>query len=333
MSRKAGIKKDKRVEGLTPVAIRAMKGRKVGLLMGGRSREREISLRSGSCVLKALRSLGYKVTPIDCGSDLPVILKRRKVEVAFIALHGEFGEDGSVQGLLDLMGIPYTGSGLLSSAISMDKGIAKTVLEGEGVRTPRYYVDRGASKGGAEGGKVKYPLIVKPIAEGSTIGIRVVRKRADLESALRYARRYGGGRGPAKDKDILVEEFIEGREVTVSIIEETVLPVVEINPKSEIYDFNAKYVKGSTDFTVPAPLSKGVEAKVREAALQSYRALRCRGAARVDIMLSKGGTPYVLEVNTVPGMTDLSLLPMAAMAAGIDYGTLVELMLLKARCN
>jgi len=282
--------------------------------MGGISEEREISLRTGGAILDALKAKGYKAVPIDAGRDLGRVLKNKKIDIAFIALHGRYGEDGCVQGLLEVMGIPYTGSGVKASAMAMDKATAKKVMLHHGVSTPAstIYNGKGVSK-------VKLPVVVKPASQGSAIGVSIVRKPAALKKAVAYAEGFGGG--------VLIERFVEGRELTVAILDGKVLPTIEIRPRKGFYDYNAKYTKGMTEFLVPAPLKKSVDRRVAREALAAYESLGCSGAARVDVMLDKLGTPYVLEVNTIPGMTSLSLFPMAAAAAGMDYPALCEEML------
>lgn len=291
-----------------------MKKKRIGVLMGGLSEEREISLRTGAAVLKALRDRGYRAVGIDAGRDLPAVLVKRKVEAAFIALHGRYGEDGCVQGLLEVMGIPYTGSGVKASALAMDKAAAKKVMLYHGVSTPASCIyEEGVRP------KMKAPLVVKPACQGSAIGVSIVRKDSGLKAALREAVRFGG--------PVLIEKYIEGRELTVSILDDRVLPTIEIRPKKGFYDYAAKYTKGMTEFLVPAPIPAAVDRKAARESLKAYEALGCRGAARVDVMLDARGIPFVLEVNTIPGMTELSLFPKAAEAAGMDYGTLVEEML------
>ena len=291
-----------------------MKRKRIGVLMGGISEEREISLRTGGAILDALKAKGYKAVPIDAGRDLGRVLKNKKIDIAFIALHGRYGEDGCVQGLLEVMGIPYTGSGVKASAMAMDKATAKKVMLHHGVSTPAstIYNGKGVSK-------VKLPVVVKPASQGSAIGVSIVRKPAALKKAVAYAEGFGGG--------VLIERFVEGRELTVAILDGKVLPTIEIRPRKGFYDYNAKYTKGMTEFLVPAPLKKSVDRRVAREALAAYESLGCSGAARVDVMLDKLGTPYVLEVNTIPGMTSLSLFPMAAAAAGMDYPALCEEML------
>lgn len=291
--------------------------------MGGVSSERDISLKTGGSVLKALKESGYNAVGIDAEKDLCSKIKRRGLKAAFIALHGRLGEDGSVQGALELMGVPYTGSGVLASAMAMDKVTAKKIFNCHGIATPGFVLED--EKKGAWPSGMTLPLIVKPASGGSTIGVTVVRRRAGLKGAVSKAKRFSSR--------VLIEEFIEGRELTVAIMDEEVFPVVEIIPKKGFYDFKAKYTPGMTEFRVPAPLKKTVEKKVTRAAIGAYSALRCRGAARVDIVLDSAENPFVLEVNTVPGLTETSLFPMAAAAAGLGYRDLVVRMLQGAALN
>lgn len=296
------------------------KTKKIGVLMGGLSEEREISLKSGGAVLKALHGMDYKAVSVDIsGRGVVKDLIEEEIEVAFIALHGRGGEDGTIQGLLEIMEIPYTGSGVRASAIAMDKAVAKAIFIESGIPTPEFRLMSG--KVGAES-PIGLPVIVKPASQGSTIGIGLVETDSDYKAALTEAYKYG-------DR-VLVEKFINGRELTVSVIGETVYPTVEIIPKDGIYDFKAKYVKGETEFKAPAVLDKDIERRVRMAARAAYDCLGCAGGARVDIVINKEGDPFVLEVNTVPGMTDLSLFPMAAAARGVGYGAIVEELLLSA---
>lgn len=296
------------------------KNKKIGVLMGGISAEREISLRTGNAVLAALKEKGYKAIGIDAGRDLATVLLKKKIDVAFLALHGRYGEDGCVQGLLEVMGIPYTGSGVQASSIAMDKVSAKKIMIYHGVSTPRYMVYCCPDE------KLpRPPFIIKPACQGSAIGVSIVKKISEIGPALRKAKKCGG--------PILIEEFIEGRELTVSILDGDVLPVIEIRPKDGFYDYRHKYTKGMTDFVVPANIKKDIEKKVVRESLAAYGALGCWGAARIDVMLDAKGRPYVLEVNTIPGMTELSLFPRAAAAAGLNYASLVEKMLLGAGLN
>ncbi len=303
--------------------IADFKGKRIGVLMGGLSEEREISLKSGRAVLEALKSRGYNAVAIDVGSEVAVLLRQEGVELAFIALHGLYGEDGAIQGLLEIMGIPYTGSGLPASAAAMDKAAGKIIFDRYGIPTPAYSVLRDGENKLPQW--LGLPLVVKPASHGSTIGIGVADTPAEFQRAVSEAYAF--------EDTLVVERFISGREVTVSIIDGTVLPVVEIITRARIYDFRSKYGKGTTEFVVPANLEGNIAEGINEAALVAYKALRCSGAARVDILLDEAGDPFVLEINTVPGMTGTSLLPMAARAAGMDYEALVEEILLGARLH
>jgi D-alanine-D-alanine ligase len=291
---------------------------RVGVLMGGASAEREVSLRSGKAVEEALRSQGLAVEGIDVGADIAEKLRASRVEAAFIALHGRGGEDGTVQGLLELMGIPYTGSGVLASALAMDKIFSKQIFQCCGLQTPPYQV---WAKGDDLPRPVSFPdfglpVVVKPAQEGSTIGVSVVWQEDELEPACAKALQFG--------RTLLIEKYIPGREITVGILGDEVLPPIEIVPSSGFYDYRAKYTSGMTEYLVPAPLSKEAILRVQESAMKAHRALGCEGFSRVDFRLEDGGTPFALEVNTVPGMTETSLLPKAAAAAGYDFRALTR---------
>ncbi len=289
------------------------KGMTVGVLMGGASSEREISLKSGKAVLQALQRKGYKTVPLDAAKDLASLIRRSRIDVAFVCLHGKAGEDGTVQGFLEILGIPYTGSGVKASAIAMDKIHTKKLLRFHGIPTPDFIVcDRLQSRYYG----VSYPAVVKPADEGSTIGIACVETPRELKEAVGHALEYSD--------QVLVERYVPGREMTVGILGETSLPVVEVRPAGGFYDFAAKYRSGDTEYLVPAPLSPRVARKVQNLALSVHRLLGCVGVSRVDLILAKGMRPYVLEVNTIPGMTETSLLPKAARAAGIPFEDLVE---------
>ncbi len=291
----------------------------IGVLMGGLSEEREISIKSGLAVKKALDERGYKAVAIDVGRDIAKRLMEENIEVAFIALHGRYGEDGLIQGLLEMMHIPYTGSGVLTSAICMNKVATKIFFNHHHIPTPPYHVVRDGSPGEPP---FEPPLVVKPASQGSTIGVSLVTSKLHYHEAVREAL--------AHDDTLIVERFVEGRELTVAILEDTIFPIVEILPKEEIYSFRAKYIKGNADFKVPALLKKDEEEEIRALAYRAYRTLGCSGGARVDVILTYDGRPYVLEVNTVPGMTEMSLFPMAAASYGMGYGALVENILFNA---
>ncbi|MBI4715442.1 MAG: D-alanine--D-alanine ligase [Nitrospirae bacterium] len=299
--------------------MRIMK--RVGVLMGGMSSEREISLKSGRLVAEALKRRGYDVVPLDVDREVAAALRREKVEAVFIALHGRYGEDGAIQGLLEVMGIPYTGSGVLASAVGMNKIMTKRILESRRIPTPASIVVRrdgypGAGRESIRRRGLRFPWVVKPSAQGSTIGVRVVDREELLEEALGEAFRY--------DPEALVEEFIPGREVTAGILGGEPLPLVEIVPKESFYDYATKTTAGMAEYRVPAPLPLETTRAIQSAALDVHRAVGCRGVSRVDFRVDPTGRPFVLEINTVPGMTETSLLPQAARAAGIDYDTLVE---------
>jgi D-alanine-D-alanine ligase len=308
---------------------------RVGVLMGGQSAEREVSLKSGQAVYRTLQQRGYDVVAIDVDAALVDRLRALKVEVAYLALHGPGGEDGVVQGLLESLGVPYTGSGVKASAIAMDKATAKTLLSAHGVPVPpgvvltvghSSLVTRHPSRTVPIPPGLRYPVVVKPVAQGSTIGVSVVRRPAEWAPALRAAGRYG----PA----VLVETYIAGREITVSVLDGpaglAALPPVEIVAPGGFYDFQAKYQKGRSTYLCPAPLPVRVSRHLQRLAVNAYRVIGCAGAARVDFRVRPDDHPSVLEVNTIPGMTEMSLLPMAAAQAGIDYGALTERILWSA---
>lgn len=294
----------------------------IGVLLGGLSAEREISLKTGRACLQALQQLGYRAVPVDPGHDLPEQLKTAGIEVAFIALHGRFGEDGRVQGLLEMLQIPYTGSGVLASSLAIDKVVTKQLLRYHELPTPEFDFMR---PGDASEDLLKrcrhLPLVVKPSREGSTIGISIVHSREAL--------RHGIDTAAALDGTVLVEDFIAGSELTVSVLDGQALPIIQIVPRSGFYDYHAKYTAGQTEYLLPAPIDMVSTQRIQQAAVDACRVLGCRGAARVDFMLREREF-YCIEVNTIPGMTETSLLPKAAAEAGIDFPRLVELILLDA---
>lgn len=292
------------------------KDKKIGVLMGGLSAEREISLRSGNACLKALTSRGYNAVAIDAQRDLPFRLRDEGIEVAFVALHGRYGEDGTVQGLLEVLGIPYTGSGVLASAIAINKAVTKEILRSKGVRTPGFIAVNRIED--VRDLKMSNPVVVKPAKEGSTIGISIVRDRENLISAVEEAFRY--------DTLVLIEDFVKGREVTVSLLDGRPMAIVEVRPKSGFYDFKSKYTAGMTEYKCPADISNEISKVCREMAVDVYDAVGCSGAARVDIIIDEGG-PQAIEINTIPGMTETSLLPKAAACEGMSFDELVERML------
>jgi len=294
---------------------------RIGVLMGGLSTEHNVSLKSGKAVVKALQSLGYHPIPILVGRDLPARLSEERVEVAWLALHGRFGEDGCVQGLLEVMGIPYTGSDVVSSAVAMDKIRTKRTVDGcPSIRLARDWV---VGRGQPVTADLSFPVVVKPSVGGSTIGIERCEDRSGLEEALTRAH--------ALCDEVLVEAFVEGDEITVAVLGGHALPVIRILPQSGFFDFEAKYQDGSTVYEVPAVLPDTLIGLAQRAAVEAYNALGCRGLCRVDFMV-QNDVPIFLELNTLPGMTATSLSPMAANAEGISFETLVERILLGAKC-
>ena len=287
---------------------------RVGVLSGGPSREREISLRSSRSVYEALSGEGVDAVLLDIVDDLPLAIRMNRIDVAFIALHGRFGEDGTVQKMLEDIGVPYTGSGVEASRLALDKIATKKVLEGAGIKTPRYLELDSSSAGAPDLSSLGYPLVIKPQLEGSSIGLSVVRGGADLPEALEKA--FGCG-----DK-ALAEEYIEGRELTVGMLDDEPLPVIEIVTKSNIYDYSAKYKDPETRYLVPAPISADEAERARDLGRRAHKALGCSCFSRVDMMMDRSGEIFVLEANTVPGMTERSLLPKAAGAMGLNFGRL-----------
>jgi len=296
-----------------------LKNKKIAVLLGGLSKEREVSLRSGKAVANALRAKGYAAVEIDMDRDVAERLKAEKIEVAFLALHGRYGEDGAVQGLLEIVGIPYTGSGPLSSAIGMDKELTKRLVVPEGIRTPEWKVVHRDAAGTMRESPLRLPVVIKPNREGSTIGISIVREEGSFQAALQDAARL--------DETILIEQFIQGTEVTVSVVNGQALPIVEIVPKSGFYDYTSKYTKGMTDYIVPARIADDVRDRLQKNSERIWKLLTLAGFARMDFIIaedSAGGGDYFLEVNTIPGMTETSLVPKAAAAAGISFEDLCE---------
>ena len=298
-----------------------MQSRKIGVLLGGNSSEREVSLRTGEAVLAALRERGHDAIPIYVDQDVDVALRQEQIDVAFVALHGRLGEDGCVQGLLELLGIPYTGSDVMASALAMHKGKAKELFRLHNLPTPAYYTltaDDTADLPSVHA-DFGFPCVVKPIREGSSVGVTICRSFAELAPAIEKALCF--------DSEILVERFITGKEVSVAILEDRALGAVEIAPREGFYDYQNKYTRGATDYFVPPRLSPERYRGVLAQALRAHLALGCTGATRVDMIVSDSGNEFVLEVNTVPGLTLTSLLPKIADAAGISFGELCELML------
>lgn len=292
---------------------------KVGVLMGGTSAEREVSLTTGGAILEALIEGGVDAVGIDTEGSWMEEMNREGVDTAFIALHGRGGEDGTIQGALELMGIPYTGPGVLASALAMDKIMAKRVMISKGIPTPAYTELGPGSYDNVP--DMDLPLVVKPNREGSTIGISVVREEGELGDAISLA--------ASHDADVLVEEFVEGDDLTVGVLNDRPLAVVQILTKTGFYDYETKYITGAEEYRVPASIGNDATRKVQETALAAARALKCCGAVRVDFR-GAGDRFDVIEVNTIPGMTPNSLLPKSAAGVGIDFVQLVLQMLQSA---
>lgn len=303
----------------------AARGKRIAVLVGGPSSEASVSRQSGREVVKALASLGHQAFSLELDSNLVENLKRFQPEVVFVALHGCPGEDGTVQGVLELLGIPYTGSGVLSSALAMDKLVSKKMFRLEGLETARFcaFTERDWEKGRARLKErirlLGYPVVVKPARQGSSVGVSLVEKEEDIGTALKRAFAY--------DPQAIVEEKINGREIQVGIIgndELLALPPIEIVPLKDFFDYEAKYTPGLAEEITPAPLSEELTRKAQQLALKAFRALGCRGFARVDMFLTDNDKFLVSEVNTIPGLTANSLFPKEAKAAGISFPELCQ---------
>jgi len=316
---------------------------RVAVLKGGRSLERQVSLRSGARVQDALERLGHEVLPIDVGPDLVTRLTSARPDVAFVALHGRDGEDGTVQELLEVVGIPYTGSGVSACIRAADKVLAKHAMRDHGIPTPDFYAFNETALGAlgaaqalpAIEDRLQFPIVVKPARQGSALGIKFARTAQDVPTALVAAFSY--------DRKVLLERYVAGRELAISIVERdgtpVALPIVEAVPEQEdFYDFEARYEIGRTRFVCPAELDDEVTERAQRIALETYTMLGCAGFARVDLMLAADSHPahpglYVLEANTVPGLTETSLLPQAAEAAGISFDDFVQGVLAAVRAG
>ncbi|SDO81501.1 D-alanine--D-alanine ligase [Ectopseudomonas guguanensis] len=288
---------------------------RVAVLFGGKSAEREVSLKSGNAVLSALQAAGVDAFGIDVGDDFLQRLASEKIDRAFIVLHGRGGEDGSMQGLLECAGIPYTGSGILASALAMDKLRTKQVWHSLGLPTPRHAVLTSQADCEAAATELGFPLIVKPAHEGSSIGMAKVESVEALIAAWQDAARY--------DSQVLVEQWIAGPEYTVAVLRSEVLPPIGLGTPHTFYDYDAKYLANDTQYRIPCGLSPEKEAELKELTARACEAVGTQGWARADVMQDASGQFWLLEVNTVPGMTDHSLVPMAARAAGLDFQQLV----------
>lgn len=309
------------------------KNQVVAVVMGGPSAEREVSLNTGAAIANALREYGYtNVVEIDLDPrNFGKQLAESKAEVVFNAVHGLYGEDGRLQTLLEIREMPYTGSGMIASVSCMDKVITKRMLRDAGISTPACLIVNKKESGIKEKIMQRFslPVVIKPASQGSSIGVEIVKEEKQLDEALANAFKYS--------RDILVEEFIGGKELTVSMMQKdggvVALPVIHIAPHSGTYDYHSKYTKGATEYICPADLDEETTKKVQEISKQAYEVLGCSGVARADVMLDEEGNGYVLEINTVPGMTATSLVPKAAAAAGISFPELCHIILQSASVN
>lgn len=313
--------------------------KKIGVLMGGLSSERDVSMRSGLAIYQALQELGYDAVPIDVDRDIAGVLRKEKIKLAFLALHGGTGENGAMQGLLDVLGIPYTGSGILASALAMDKEASKKMFIQHGIKVSPYMVVRKAKGHGKHKGSGKkkdggtdmtgayifpdfpepsfdLPWVVKPAAEGSSVGVSMVKDAGSLTSCLEKTFALG--------RRLLVEKFIKGKEIHIGILGNRVLGGVEVRPSLEFYNYEAKYTSGLTDYIIPPEIDGMVYENVSNMALKAHHSIGCSGASRVDFIVDDNNVPYILEVNTLPGMTETSLLPKIAGFAGLSFKDLVE---------
>lgn len=302
-----------------------MKKEKVLVLMGGTSEERQVSLRSGKAVFRGLEDNGYEVAGLDFNPESLQEIQNVQPDVVFIALHGKKGEDGTVQGLLETMGIPYTGSGVASSAICMDKGLSKKLFQYEGIPTADFIMISKESFDNSESfleeleNKLALPVVIKATNQGSSIGTYIARQRNDIIKMIEAAFEF--------NDEVIVEKFIDGIELTAAVLgneEHLVLPLIEISSENEFYDFESKYTPGMCNHIIPARIEHEAMERVKIISEKTYKAMGCKGFARVDLIIDKKGNPFVLEVNTVPGMTEMSLVPDAAAAAGISFNELLD---------
>ena len=305
-------------------------GKRVAVVMGGLSAEREVSLNTGAGVLAALQEKGWDAVGIDwkAGTSLPALLTASGAHVVWNALHGTYGEDGAVQGLCGCMLLPCTGSGILASSLAMDKVMSKRIFESNGLPTPRWKLlphdgPADGSDAATELADFALPCVVKPANEGSSVGVSIVEERTQLAAAVAEARKFHG--------QVIVEDYIAGTEVFVGILDGRVLGSVEVRPATKFYDYEAKYKRTDTQYLIPPQLPADVIARTEQLALAAYNALGCSGHSRPDLRITTAGEPYVLEVNTLPGMTKTSLLPKIAKSIGMDYATLCEQILASAK--
>lgn len=298
--------------------MKKWKHKKVGVLMGGISKEREVSLRTGKAVFEALKRKGYNAVAIDVGRNIVDQLKKQPIDIAFIALHGVFGEDGRIQGLLEWLQIPYTGSGVLASALAFDKAVLNNWVRQLGIVVPREIIFDSRFQKISDLGHpgFGFPVVVKPSREGSTINLSIVRDASGLKEAIELALQ--------SDSKVLIEEYITGKEVTVAILNGAPLPIIEIVPKEGFYDYQHKYTKGMTEYILPARISEKCQKQIAECSMKIFNAIDCAGVARADFIVTSDEKAYFLEINTIPGMTETSLVPKAAAHVGIAFDDLCE---------
>tara|TARA_Y100000996_G_scaffold45160_1_gene31182 strand:- start:181 stop:1086 length:906 start_codon:yes stop_codon:yes gene_type:complete len=298
------------------------KPKKIAVLMGGPGEEKDVSLKSGEAIKKALNHNGYDVTSIILDAKLEKLVKELlSVDLVFLGLHGNIGENGTIQGFLDALGIIYTGSGPLSSAICMDKNISKIIAKNNGIMTPKWKLCDTV----IDDAKMNYPVIVKPNGQGSTVGLRIAHNESELKPALEYAFNY--------DNSVLVEEYIQGRELTVMLIDGKAQPVCEIIPSHEFYDYECKYTAGMSKYICPAEIDDNISNYVKKISENLFDLLKCENYSRADFRMDDQNKFWFLEMNTLPGMTDTSLAPMSALAAGISFNELIDKIVMHAWNN
>ena len=307
--------------------------------MGGLSSERDVSIRSGLAIYQSFQERGYNAVPVDVNRDVVSVLKEEKVKCAFLALHGGTGENGAMQGMLEVLGIPYTGSGVMASALAMNKEMSKKIFSYHGLRVAPFIVVKNIKSGKKRGAKdvlagqgpdmtgaysfpamprppFELPWVVKPVAEGSSIGVSILKEEGELHACLEKTFSMG--------ERLIVEQFIQGKELHIGILGDRVLGGVEVRPSLEFYNYEAKYTSGLTEYIMPPEVDEGTFDKVKTMALRAHTTLGCSGASRVDFIVDNNNEPYILEVNTLPGMTTTSLLPKIAKSAGLDFHDLIE---------
>ena len=298
------------------------KPKKIAVLMGGPGEEKDVSLKSGQAIIKALNHNGYDVISIILDTKLEKLVKELlSVDLVFLGLHGNIGENGTIQGFLDALGIIYTGSGPLSSAICMDKNISKIIAKNNGIMTPKWKLCDTV----IDDAKMNYPVIVKPNGQGSTVGLRIVHNESELKPALEYAFNY--------DNSVLVEEYIQGRELTVMLIDGKAQPVCEIIPSHEFYDYECKYTAGMSKYICPAEIDDNISNYVKKISENLFDLLKCENYSRADFRMDDENKFWFLEMNTLPGMTDTSLAPISALAAGISFNELIDKIVMHAWNN